>query len=114
MLPATIFLLNRDMVEKQARALRPMQTDHMAIARIETLWNTYLHKYAAQYETTEGWHLVRDNLLRGIGIHHSGMIPILKEIVEITYTEGLIPILLATETFALGVNAPTKTTLFTG
>jgi superfamily II RNA helicase len=41
------------------------------------------------------------------------MIPLLKEIVEILYTEGLLPVLLATETFALGVNAPTKTTVFT-
>ena len=40
------------------------------------------------------------------------MIPILKEIVEILYEQGLIKILLATETFAMGVNMPTKTVVF--
>jgi superfamily II RNA helicase len=113
LLPATVFLLNRALVEKQAKAIRPMQTDHYALARIEHLWDKHLHKYAKHYETLEQWHLVRDLLFKGVGIHHSGMIPVLKEIVEITYTEGLIPVLLATETFALGVNAPTKTTIFT-
>jgi len=113
MLPATVFLLNRDLVEKQAKAMRAMQTDHLKIARIEELWRHHLHKYAKYYETTEQWNLVHGLLQKGIGIHHSGMIPILKEIVEIVYTEGLVPILLATETFALGVNAPTKTTVFT-
>jgi superfamily II RNA helicase len=113
LLPATVFLLNRDLVEKQARSMRPMQTDHVKVARIDELWRRHLHKYAECYETTEQWNMVKELLQKGIGIHHSGMIPILKEIVEIVYTEGLVPVLLATETFALGVNAPTKTTVFT-
>jgi replicative superfamily II helicase len=41
------------------------------------------------------------------------MIPILKEIVEILYSKGLIKVLLATETFAMGVNMPTKSVVFT-
>jgi len=113
LLPATVFLLNRDLVEKQAKSMRPMQTDHVKVARIDELWRRHLHKYAKCYETTEQWNLVKGLLQKGIGIHHSGMIPILKEVVEIVYTEGLVPVLLATETFALGVNAPTKTTVFT-
>jgi len=32
-------------------------------------------------------------LLRGIGIHHSGQLPIMKEIVEILFGEGLIKVL---------------------
>jgi ATP-dependent RNA helicase DOB1 len=31
-------------------------------------------------------------LLRGIGIHHSGQLPIMKEIVEILFGEGLIKV----------------------
>lgn len=38
-------------------------------------------------------------LKRGIGIHHGGLLPILKEIVEILFSEGLIKALFATETF---------------
>jgi superfamily II RNA helicase len=50
---------------------------------------------------------------RGIAYHHSGLIPILKEIVEIIFGRGLIKVLFATETFAVGVNMPTKTVIFT-
>ena len=49
---------------------------------------------------------------RGIGIHHSGLLPILKEIVEILFGEGLIRILFTTETFAMGVNFPAKCVIF--
>eukprot|EP00924_Labyrinthula_sp_SR-Ha-C_P002152 maker-scaffold_19-snap-gene-2.42-mRNA-1 protein AED:0.01 eAED:0.03 QI:0/0/0/1/1/1/3/0/1057 len=52
-------------------------------------------------------------LKRGIGIHHGGLLPILKEIVEILFGEGLIKVLFATETFAMGVNMPAKTVIFT-
>ena len=51
-------------------------------------------------------------LQRGIGIHHSGLLPILKEIVEILFGEGLIRVLFTTETFAMGVNFPAKTVIF--
>jgi ATP-dependent RNA helicase DOB1 len=52
-------------------------------------------------------------LKRGIGIHHGGLLPILKEIVEILFSEGLIKCLFATETFAIGINMPAKTVVFT-
>jgi len=113
MLPATVFLLNRELVEKQASRLYSFQKDYEKVAQIESLWSRHLHKYTALYQHTAQWNLVKDLVIKGIGIHHSGMIPILKEMVEILYTEGLLPVLLATETFALGVNAPTKTVVFT-
>lgn len=50
---------------------------------------------------------------KGIAVHHSGLIPILKEMIEILFSKGLIKVLFATETFAVGVNMPTKTVLFT-
>ena len=52
-------------------------------------------------------------LRRGIGIHHGGLLPILKEIVEILFSEGLIKCLFATETFSIGINMPAKTVVFT-
>ncbi|ORX60926.1 antiviral helicase [Piromyces finnis] len=52
-------------------------------------------------------------LKRGIGIHHSGLLPILKEVIEILFQEGLIKVLFATETFSIGLNMPAKTVLFT-
>jgi ATP-dependent RNA helicase DOB1 len=52
-------------------------------------------------------------LKRGIGVHHGGLLTILKEIVEILFGEGLIKVLFATETFAIGINMPAKTVIFT-
>ncbi|PGH16470.1 hypothetical protein AJ79_01801 [Helicocarpus griseus UAMH5409] len=53
-------------------------------------------------------------LLRlGIGVHHSGLLPILKETIEILFQEGLIKVLFATETFSIGLNMPAKTVVFT-
>lgn len=52
-------------------------------------------------------------LKRGIGIHHSGLLPILKEVIEILFQEGFLKVLFATETFSIGLNMPAKTVVFT-
>ena len=64
-------------------------------------------KTLPQYYELEGL------LLKGIAYHHSGLLPILKEIVEILFGRGLVRVLFATETFAVGINMPTKTVVFT-
>ncbi|OUM68019.1 hypothetical protein PIROE2DRAFT_19938 [Piromyces sp. E2] len=51
-------------------------------------------------------------LKRGIGVHHSGLLPLLKEIIEILFQEGLVKVLFATETFSIGLNMPAKTVVF--
>ncbi|UPR01038.1 ATP-dependent RNA helicase [Chloropicon primus] len=51
-------------------------------------------------------------LRQGIGIHHSGLLPILKEVVEVLFQEGLLKCLFATETFSTGLNMPAKTVVF--
>lgn len=55
----------------------------------------------------------REMLKRGIGVHHAGVLPIIKEITEVLFQRGLIRILFATETFAMGVNMPARTVVFT-
>ncbi|KAI1330708.1 rRNA-processing arch domain-containing protein [Xylariaceae sp. FL0255] len=52
-------------------------------------------------------------LEKGIGVHHAGLLPILKETIEILFQEGLIKVLFATETFSIGLNMPAKTVVFT-
>ncbi|OEH74413.1 superkiller viralicidic activity 2 family [Cyclospora cayetanensis] len=52
-------------------------------------------------------------LLRGIGIHHGGLLPFVREIIEILFQESLIRVLFSTETFSMGVNMPAKTVVFT-
>jgi superfamily II RNA helicase len=52
-------------------------------------------------------------LRKGIAVHHSGVLPVFREMIEILYKEGFIKVLIATETFAVGINMPTKCTIFT-
>ncbi|CUG86853.1 DEAD/DEAH box RNA helicase, putative [Bodo saltans] len=52
-------------------------------------------------------------LRRGVGIHHSGLLPILKEVVELLFQAGLVKVLFSTETFSMGLNMPARTVVFT-
>jgi antiviral helicase SKI2 len=45
---------------------------------------------------------IKELIKRGIGVHHAGMLPILKEVVEMVFQRGLVKVLFATETFAMG------------
>jgi antiviral helicase SKI2 len=57
---------------------------------------------------------VEEMAYRGIGVHTGGLLPILKEVVEVLFGRGLIKVLIATETFAMGVNMPAKSVVFNG
>jgi antiviral helicase SKI2 len=57
---------------------------------------------------------LRELLSRGIAVHHGGLLPIMKEIVEILFAKSLVKCLFATETFAMGLNLPTRTVVFSG
>ena len=50
----------------------------------------------------------REGLLRGIAAHHAGLLPTFKEVVEKLFTAGLVKIVFATETLALGINMPAR------
>eukprot|EP00123_Amoebidium_parasiticum_P012625 comp21482_c0_seq1/m.29748 comp21482_c0_seq1/g.29748 ORF comp21482_c0_seq1/g.29748 comp21482_c0_seq1/m.29748 type:complete len:1272 (-) comp21482_c0_seq1:29-3844(-) len=55
---------------------------------------------------------MKTQLAKGIGVHHSGLLPIMKEVVEMLFARGLVKILFATETFAMGVNMPARCVVF--
>ncbi|PSK55953.1 hypothetical protein B9Z65_4831 [Elsinoe australis] len=57
---------------------------------------------------------LRELLSRGIAVHHGGLLPIVKECVEILFAKTLVKVLFATETFAMGLNLPTRTVVFSG
>lgn len=61
---------------------------------------------------TDDLAVARESLLRGIGFHHAGLRPLLREVVESLFAAGAVPVLLATETFAVGVHAPARTVVF--
>ena len=69
---------------------------------------TQLHYYFPDFFSK-----LNQNLLLLTGVHHSGILPILKEIVELLFANGFVKVLFATETFAMGVNMPAKSVIFT-
>jgi superfamily II RNA helicase len=52
-------------------------------------------------------------LRKGIAIHHSGVTPVLREMVELLFAKGYIKLLFCTETMSVGINMPVKTAIFT-
>jgi superfamily II RNA helicase len=56
--------------------------------------------------------LLRECLSKGIGFHHAGLLSVLKELVEDLFGRGLVKVLFATETFAVGINMPARTVCF--
>ena len=66
-------------------------------------------EYLALPEYTE----IINMLKKGVAIHHAGMISVIKEMIELLFDKGYIKLLFATETFAVGINVPAKSTIFT-
>lgn len=78
---------------------------------IITVFNQLCNRYGVDINNKVVALLSR-TIVQGVAFHHAGMLPILKEIVEQLFTSGLIKLLFATETFAVGVNMPAKTVVF--
>ena len=58
-----------------------------------------------------GYYEWRDGLIRGLAAHHAGLLPLFKEIVERLFAQGIIKLVFATETLALGINMPARTVI---
>ena len=118
MLPAIAFVFSRKNVESCAVditvPLTEADSNHAHLVRCEC--DHIIRKlpnYKEYMELPEYIQLV-SMLERGVGIHHSGMIPILREIVELMISKRYIQLLFATESFAIGLDCPIKTAVFTG
>ncbi|KAG0140493.1 hypothetical protein CROQUDRAFT_674629 [Cronartium quercuum f. sp. fusiforme G11] len=80
---------------------------------VETVFNNAISGLSEDDQSLPQIAHILPLLKRGIGIHHGGLLPILKEVIEILFQEGLIKVLFATETFSIGLNMPAKTVVFT-
>ncbi len=113
LLPVLFFTFSRKKCEKLCQSVQGIQLlDHIQQREVEKIFNFYMHPYKDNYELIPQYQDIYNWMRRGVAYHHSGLIPILKEIVEIIFAKGLIKVLFATETFAVGVNMPTKTVVF--
>ena len=122
MLPALCFVFSRKQVERLANEITEnLWTDEelyddpipntiersctqILVSRI-TNWKEYI--------ILPEFHFIIQCLKRGVAFHHAGMIPVFKEMIELLFSMKKIKLLIATETFAVGLNMPTKTVIFT-
>jgi superfamily II RNA helicase len=117
MLPAIAFVFSRKNVEAMAKEITvPLLEDDSKIpyttARDCEQIIRKLPNYTEYLQLPEYVSLV-GLLEKGIGIHHSGMIPVLREIVELFISQKKIKLLFATESFAIGLDCPIRTAIFT-
>ena len=119
MLPAICFVFSRKNVELCAKEITislfdkddkiPSIIEH----ECEKILISKLKNYK-EYMDLEEYKTMISLLQKGIAIHHAGIMPILREMVELLFEKKYIKLLFATETFAVGINMPTKTVIFTG
>ena len=114
LLPALFFVLSRKGCENYASKISGALIDTSDAAKVKHIIEFHLHRYKENVQISQQYYTLISLLEKGIGFHHSGLLPLLKEIVEILFSKGLIKVLFATETFAVGLNMPTRTVIFTG
>lgn len=117
MLPALCYVFSRKQLEICARELTTplLEFDSKVPYTIHYDCEQIIRKlpnYQEYLHLPEYVNLV-DLLRKGIGIHHAGMMPILREIVEILFARGSIKMLFCTTSVAIGLNLPVKTCIFT-
>ncbi len=109
-LPCLFFCFSRNMCQKLASELAAKKLFQQN-SEITGFIRRKLEQFPeiGMLETTA---LLRRILPLGIGFHHSGLMPILKEIVEELFSKGMLKALYTTETFAVGINMPAKSVVF--
>ncbi|KAL8897911.1 MAG: hypothetical protein Q9207_006965 [Kuettlingeria erythrocarpa] len=115
LLPACIFVFSKKRCEENADALSNLDfctasersAIHMTIERS-------IARLKPEDRVLPQIRRLRELLSRGVAVHHGGLLPIVKEIVEILFAKTLVKVLFATETFAMGLNLPTRTVVFSG
>jgi antiviral helicase SKI2 len=115
LLPACIFVFSKKRCEENADAL---SNQDFCTATEKSAIHMIIEKSMARLKPVDRVLpqivRLRDLLGRGIAVHHGGLLPIVKEVVEMLFAQTLVKVLFATETFAMGLNLPTRTVVFSG
>lgn len=123
MLPAIHFIFSRNQCDEAARSCLAAGVRLTSVEerdRIREIVDTRLSSMEQADLAVLGHAQFVAQLEAGIAAHHAGMVPPFKEVVEACFVEGLVKIVFATETLAVGVNMPArsvvieKLTKFTG
>jgi superfamily II RNA helicase len=117
MLPAICFVLSRKALEQCAKEITTvlLEDDSKVPYIVRRECEQIIRKLPnyEEYLNLPEYLSMVSLLEKGVAIHHAGIMPILREMVELLFAKGYIKLLFATETFAVGINMPTKTVLFT-
>jgi ATP-dependent RNA helicase HelY len=110
LLPAIYFVFSRMGCEAAAQQVAgsvrlTTSTEAAAIRRRAEAGTAHLGEADLAMLGYAGW---LANLERGVAPHHAGMVPAFKETVEGLFADGLIRVVFATETLALGINMPAR------
>ena len=112
--PVIVFSFSRRECEEYAKQCRKINfNDEEEAEAVEEVYENALKCLDEEDRKLPAVQGILPLLRAGIGIHHSGLLPCLKELVEILFSESLIKCLFATETFAMGLNMPARTVVFT-
>ena len=114
--PAILFVFSRKLVERYASQITTnLFMENEKDYKVEPIFRQMLVSKVnnwKEFVALPEYKTYLDLLEKGIGIHHAGMLPIFRELIEILYDQKYIKILIATETFAIGLNMPTRSVLF--
>ena len=117
MLPAICFVLSRKALEQCAKEMTTvlLEDDSKVPYIVRKECEQIIRKLPnfEEYLNLPEYQSIVSLLEKGVAIHHAGIIPILREMVELLFAKGYVKLLFATETFAVGINMPTKTVIFT-
>ena len=111
LLPAIVFIFSRagcDAAVGQCLADGIRLTEPGELAEITALVEERTAHIAAADLHALGYYPWLDGLQRGLAAHHAGLLPVFKEIVEELFLKGLVKVVFATETLALGINMPAR------
>ncbi|MEK7385655.1 MAG: DEAD/DEAH box helicase, partial [candidate division NC10 bacterium] len=107
-LPGIFFTFSRAGCQQNAKELAAKKW-FAPEAAITSFVRKKMEGMPARINELESTRVLRQVLPYGIGFHHAGLLPIMKEIVEELFAQGLLKVLYTTETFAVGINMPAKT-----
>jgi antiviral helicase SKI2 len=117
MMPALCYVFSRKQIEICAREITTplLETDSKIPYIVKQECEQIIRKLPnyQEYLQLPEYNTLVSLLEKGIATHHSGMMPVLREIVEILFSKGYVKLLFCTESVAIGLNLPVKTTIFT-
>ena len=110
-LPCIYFVFGRKRAEYLASELYNQNfLDKVEQAEILSLYDSLCERFDLKGEASAVDMLPL--IERGIAFHHAGMLPTLKEVIERLFTSKLLKVIFTTETFALGINMPSRSVIF--